>query len=175
MAVRFEGFAKVVDRGALRPGRWITAAVGSTPALCFTTAIGEGAARTLLTFRPARVEEVQFQPMALAEVTGQLASVEDEVVFAAGAGAQPVQLLAPSRRPIVSGSLLRLTSGDLGVGFVGSGPGELRLVSLVTGEEASGFELVFDHWTLSLRRGATESLIGKFRGGLERRLSRFGA
>lgn len=175
MTVRFEGFAKVIDRGAVRPGRWIASSIGQAPALCFATGVGSGAGRTMLTFRAARVEEINFAPMTLAEITGQLVSVEDDVVFSAGAGSQPIQLMAASRRPIVSGSLLRLSNGDLGVGYAGSDIGDLKLISLVSGEEAAGFDLVFDHWTLTLRRGAAEALIGRFRGGMERRLSRFGA
>jgi hypothetical protein len=119
MAVRFEGFARVVDRSALRPGRWIGAAIGHTAALCFATAIGEGAARVLLTFRPSRVEEIQFAPLGLSEITGALTSIEDDIVFSAGAGSQPVQLLVASHRAIASGALLRLSNGDLGIGYAG--------------------------------------------------------
>ena len=69
-------------------------------------------------------------------------------------------LVAPARRAFRSGSLLRLRSGDLGVGFAAPAGGELVIVSLTTGHQADGFELVFDRWSLLLRRGAAETLIG---------------
>jgi hypothetical protein len=47
-------------------------------------------------------------------------------------------------------------------------------VSLASGEQAQRFDLVFDHWTLSLRRGSVDSLVGKFRGGVDRGMSRIG-
>lgn len=172
MPVRFEGFARIVQKSALRPGRWVATSLGQSTLLCFVTESGEGARRLILTFRSARVEDLQFAPRELADLPGPFVSVEDEIVFSAGAGAHPVQLIAPTKRPIVSGSLLRLVNGDLGIGFAGPNLGELKLISLVSGEEVSSFELVFDYWTLSLRRGAVESLVGKFKGGLDRQLRR---
>lgn len=165
MAVKFEGFAKVVDRSALRPGRWVVAQVARSAALCFATAQGEGASRVMLTFRPTGIDEIRFAPMVLAEIGGTLTSVEDELVFAPGGGAQPLGLLAPTRRPFPSGALLRLSSGDLGIGYAGPGLDELNLVSLASGEPAKGFDLVFERWSLSLRRGGTESYLGRFRHG----------
>jgi hypothetical protein len=165
MAVKFEGFAKVVDRSALRPGRWVVAQVSRSAALCFVTAMGEGAERVMLTFRPTGVEEVRFAPMILAEIGGVLTSVEDEMVFAPGGGIQPLGLFAPTRRPFPSGALLRLSSGDLGIGYAGPRLDELNLVSLTTGEPAQGFDLVFERWSLSVRRGEAETFLGRFRHG----------
>lgn len=174
MAVRFEGFARVVERSTLRPGRWIAASLGHSAALCFVTAIGVGSTRSVLTFRPARVEEITFAVLPLAEIPSTLVSVEDDVVFSAGSGLHTVQLVAPSIKPFASGSLLRLADGDLGIAYGGPRAGELKLVSLSSGEEVQGFELVFDHWSLSLRRGSAETLFGRFKGGLDRRISRTG-
>ena len=37
------------------------------------------------------------------------------------------------------------------------------MISLATGGRVEGFDLVFDRWSLYLRRGASERLIGSFR------------
>jgi hypothetical protein len=55
-----------------------------------------------------------------------------------------------------------MRSGDLGLGFAGTG-GTLVAVSLNTGLKVDGYDLVFDRWTLSLRRGGGELLVGAFR------------
>jgi hypothetical protein len=37
------------------------------------------------------------------------------------------------------------------------------MVSLSTGQRAEAFDLVFERWSLSLRRGGVETLIGAFK------------
>ena len=162
MPVLFEGFPRVVDREALKPGRWFVAAEGARPLICFSTDEGEGPDRVILTFGTTRPEQLDCAPAHLKDLSGPLATLEHELVFAPGLAGQGVQLTAPVRRTFRAGSLLRLRSGDLGLAFAVEG-GALIPVSLSTGERADGIDLVFDRWTLTLRRGGHELLIGAFR------------
>jgi len=162
MPVTFEGFPRVVERAALKPGRWFVAAEGARPLICFSTEDGEGDNRIILTFGSTRPETLDFAPALLKTLTGPLATLEHELVFAPGIAGHSPQLTAPLRRPFRPGALLRLKSGDLGLGFAGAG-GALTAVSLASGLRAEGYDLVFDRWTLSLRRGGGELLIGAFR------------
>jgi hypothetical protein len=127
------------------------------------TAVGEGAFATVLTFRSTNIDGLDFQPVPAGELTGVFSTVEDDLVFAPGEGAQALRLSVPSRRPFLSGSLLRLRNGDIGVGYASRTGGELMLVSLQSGERAEGYELVFERWSLSLRRAGSESLVGIFK------------
>jgi hypothetical protein len=172
MPTRFEGFPRTLERSSVRPGRWFSASYRRGPTVCFMTDVGEGAARTILTFKPARMDELEFSPVPFAEMTGTFATIEDELVLAPGLGPEASRLIAPEKRPFLSGSLLRLSNGDMGMGYADGVGGELVLVSLSTGERASGFDLVFDRWSLSLRRGASERLVGYFKG-LRDRAHRF--
>ena len=52
---------------------------------------------------------------------------------------------------------------DLGIGFATHTGGQLMVISLATGHRADGFDLVFDRWSLSIRRGSVERLVGSFR------------
>jgi hypothetical protein len=163
MPVIFEGFPRIVDRDKLKPGRWFVAAEGSRPLICFSTEEGgDGDGRLILTFSAPRPETLEFAAVALKDLSGPLASLEHDVVFAPGLAGQSPQLTAPVRRPFRPGTLLRMKSGDLGLGFAGAGGG-LIAVSLGTGLRAEGYDLVFDRWTLSLRRGDGELLVGAFR------------
>ena len=166
MPVRFEGFPRLLDRSDLRAGRWFVASGARPGAVCFATALGSGPARTILTFRPARLDGLDFVPVPLAELPGTLATLEDDLVLAPGEGPERPRLLAPAKRPFMSGSLLRLRDGELGIGYADATGGDLVLVSFATGERAAGFELVFDRWSLSLRRAGAEQLIGCFRPSL---------
>ncbi|HTI66667.1 MAG TPA: hypothetical protein VL460_03855 [Caulobacteraceae bacterium] len=172
MPTRFEGFPRTLERSSLRPGRWFSASFKRGPTVCFATGVGEGAARTILTFKPVRADELEFMPVPLAEMSGAFATIEDELVLAPGLGPDAARLIAPEKRPFLSGSLLRLSNGDMGMGYADGADRELVLVSLSTGERASGFDLVFDRWSLSLRRGASERMVGCFRG-LRDRAHRF--
>ena len=163
MAVQFEGFPRVLAPSALRPCRWFTATSARGAMLCLMTDIGEEAAATVLSFRPANVDGLDFMPLTVGDLSGAFSSIEDDLVFAPGEGAKALRLQTPSRRPFLSGSLLRLRNGDLGVGYASRLGGELVLVSLASGEKCEGYELVFERWSLSLRRGEAESLIGSFR------------
>jgi hypothetical protein len=162
MAVSFEGFPRTLERKALRAGRWFVVAEGVRPVLCFATDIEEGGDRLVLTFRTAGVEIIEFAPSRVSALTAPFASVEDEIVFAPGLNERRPMLVTPGRRSFDNGSLLRLKSGDLGIGVTGKGGG-LAIVSLTTGEQSEGFDLVFDRWSLSLRRGAAETLLGYFK------------
>ena len=88
------------------------------------------------------------------------------MVFAPGEGAEKLRLMAASKKPFPSGALLRLTNGDMGVGFAEKLNGELLIVSLSSGLQCDGFDLVFDRWSLSLRRGDHQALVGYFKGGV---------
>ena len=163
MPVYFEGFPRIVERDSLKPGRWFVAAEGSRALICFSTEDGgEAGERLILTFGTTRPETLDFAPTTLQSLTGPLATLEHEVVFAPGLAGQSPQLTAPIRRPFRPGALLRMRNGDLALGFAGVGGG-LVAVSLTTGLRADGYDLVFDRWTLSMRRAGTELLVGAFR------------
>ena len=162
MPVSFEGFPRVVDREAMKPGRWFVAADGARPLICFSTEEGEGGERMVLTFGTTRPETLDFAPTTLKSLIGPLATLEHDVVFAPGLAGHSPQLTAPVRRPFRPGALLRMKSGDLGLGFAAP-TGGLIAVSLTSGLRNEGYDLVFDRWTLSLRRGGSELLIGAYR------------
>jgi len=163
MPVIFEGFPRIVEREKLKPGRWFVAAEGVRPLICFSTDEGgEGPDRLILTFGTTRPEALDFAPAPLKDIGGPLATLEHDVLFAPGLAGPTPQLTAPVRRPFRPGTLLRLKSGDLGLGFA-SPAGALVAVSLATGLRAEGYDLVFDRWTLSLRRAGGEVLVGAFR------------
>ncbi len=162
MPVTFEGFPRIVERESLKPGRWFVAAEGVRPVICFSTDQGEGPDRLILTFGTTRPETLDFAPATLKSLTGPLATLEHEAVFAPGLAGQSPQLTAPLRRPFRPGALLRMKSGDIGLGFAGE-EGALLCVSLTTGCRVEGYDLVFDRWTLSLRRGGSELLVGAYR------------
>jgi hypothetical protein len=163
MPVHFEGFPRIIEREAMKPGRWFVAAEGARPLICFSTDEGgEAGERLVLTFGTTRPETLDFAPASLKSLAGPLATLEHDVVFAPGLAGHSPQLTAPVRRPFRPGALLRLRNGDLGLGFAGQG-GTLTAVSLATGLRVEGYDLVFDRWTLSLRRAGTELLVGAFR------------
>jgi hypothetical protein len=162
MPVYFEGFPRIVDRDALKPGRWFVAAEGARPLICFSTDEGDGGERLILTFGTTRPETLDCSAARLKSLTGPLATLEHELVFAPGLAGHSPQLTAPLRRAFRAGSLLRLRNGDLGIAFAVDGGAHI-VVSLASGLKSDGFDLVFDRWTLSLRRGASELLIGAFR------------
>jgi hypothetical protein len=164
MPVSFEGFPRTLNRTALRPGRWFVAGDGLRPLLCFATDLPDPADAMALTFGSPRPETIEVHTALISHMTGPFATVEDELVFAPGLGADQKPLLAaPSRRAFRPGSLLRLVSGDLGIGFETRPGGPLLVVSLTTGQRAEGFDLVFERWSLGLRRGARESVLGYFK------------
>ncbi len=85
------------------------------------------------------------------------------MVFTPGLAKETPQLAAPQRRPFRSGALLRLRNGDLGVGFATPPRATLVVVSLATGHRSEGYDLVFDRWSLFLRKAGAELLVGHFR------------
>lgn len=162
MPVYFEGFPRIVDRDTLKPGRWFVAAEGARPLIGFSTDEGEGPERLILTFGSTRPETLDCAPAQLKNLIGPLATLEHELVFAPGLAGHAPQLVAPIRRAFRAGALLRLRNGDLGLAFAWEGLGTIA-VSLANGSRADGVDLVFDRWTLTLRRGSSELLIGAFR------------
>ena len=163
MAVSFEGFPRVLERSALRPGRWFIAAEGLRPILCFATDVMEGEHQLALTLGASRPELLDVEAAPMAALAGPFATVEDELVFAPGLDAQKPVLAAPARRTFRTGALLRLRNGDLGMAFAAPVSGERAIVSLVSGLRIESYDLVFERWSLSLRRGGAQTLIGVVR------------
>jgi hypothetical protein len=129
------------------------------------TAVGGEENPLVLTFSAGRTDTVEFRPVRLSSLSDPLTTVEDDVVFAPGEGAEKLRLMAASKRPFPSGSLLRLSNGDIGIGFAEKLNGNLLIVSLTSGQASDSFELAFDRWSLSLRRGGHLALVGLFKGG----------
>jgi hypothetical protein len=165
MPVHFEGFPRVVAAKALKPGRWFTASTSYGPQLCMRTAVGEDDNALVVMFGLGRTDTVDFRTMRLAAIPSPLTTVEDDVVFAPGEGAEKLRLMAAVKKPFPSGSLLRLSNGDMGIGFAEKLHGQLLIVSLTSGLECEGFDFVFDRWSLMLRRGGHSALVGHFKGG----------
>ena len=86
MAVFFEGFPRVLDRSALKPGRWFLASVQRAPLLCFSTDAEIEEKPIVLTFRIGKPEQIEFAPYFLDEITGLITTVEDDLVFGPGDG-----------------------------------------------------------------------------------------
>jgi hypothetical protein len=163
MVATFKGFPRALERSAIRPGRWFVAARGVRPILCFATDVRLGEDFLALTFSTSGVDQIEFAPVLLSAVPAPLGTLEDEIVFTPGLSGSAPLLVAPVRRLFTSGSLLRLKSGDLGIGFTTKPSDELHVVSLATGERVEGFDLVFERWSLSLARDKVESMLGHFR------------
>jgi hypothetical protein len=163
MAVSFEGFPRTLQRSALRPGRWFVAADGARPILCLATEVEDAGERLALVFTVPSAEHVEVIPVPISALLEPFATVEDEVVFSPGQTEGLPMLVAPLRRAFREGALLRLTSGDLGIGVVPRGSGEMVAVSLTSGLRCEGFELVFDRWSLALRRAGAETRVGFFK------------
>lgn len=160
MAVSFEGFPRTLQRSALRPGRWFVAADGARPLLCLATEAEAAGERLALVFTLPSPDHVEVVPVPISALLEPFATVEDEVVFAPGQTEGLPMLVAPLRRAFSEGALLRLTNGDLGIGVVPRGSGEMLVISLTSGVVCEGFELVFDRWSLALRRAGAETRIG---------------
>lgn len=160
MAVSFEGFPRTLQRSALRPGRWFVAADGARAILCLATEVEDAGERLALVFTVPSPDHVEVVPVPISALLEPFATVEDEVVFAPGQTEGLPMLVPPLRRAFRNGALLRLSNGDLGIGVVPRTSGELTAVSLTTGLSCEGFELVFERWSLALRRGGVETRIG---------------
>jgi hypothetical protein len=116
MAILFEGFPRVLDRTALKPGRWFLASAQRSPIVCFSTEILQDEKPIVFTFRVTKPDVLEFAPCFLEEIPGALTTVEDDLVFSPGdAAAGKLQLASPARRALPSGALLRLRNGDLGL------------------------------------------------------------
>lgn len=160
MAVMFEGFPRTLQRSALRPGRWFVAAEGPRPLLCLATDVVDGGEPLAVVFTLPDVEQIEVVPVPVALLVEPFATVEDDVVFSPGQSEGLPMLVAPQRRAFRPGALLRLSSGDLGIGVVTKVSETMVAVSLTSGMASEGFDLVFDRWSLSLRRGGNQTRIG---------------
>ncbi len=163
MPVSFEGFPRTLQRSALRPGRWFVAADGARPILCLATEVEDADERLALAFTTPSPDHVEVAPVPISALLEPFATVEDEVVFAPGQTEGLPMLVPPLRRAFRNGALLRLTNGDLGIGVVPRGSGEMVAVSLTSGLACEGFELVFERWSLALRRAGAETRIGFYK------------
>lgn len=163
MAVSFEGFPRTLQRTALRPGRWFVAADGQRPLLCFATELADAGERLAVVFQMAGIEKIDVVLVPISILLEPFGTVEDEVVFAPGQSEGLPMLVAPIRRAFRHGALLRLTNGDLGLGVSPRASGRMMAVSLTSGTPAEGFDLVFERWSLALRRGGAETRIGYFK------------
>jgi hypothetical protein len=165
MPIHFTGFPRPLLPRALKPGRWFMAGASQGAHLCMLTAIGGEVNALVLMFALGKADTVDFRTQRLPNLTGPFTTVEDDVVFEPGEGGEKLRLAAALKKPFPSGSLLRLADGDMGVGFAEKLQGQLFIVSLSTGESHEAFDLVFDRWSLSLRRGDRQALVGHFKGG----------
>lgn len=163
MAVSFEGFPRTLQRSALRPGRWFVAADGNRPLLCLATNAEDVGERLAVVFTLPMAEQVEVVPVPLSVLLDPFATVEDEVVFAPGQSEGLPMLVPPVRRTLRPGALLRLANGDLGIGVALKTSGDVVAVSLTSGLGSEAVDLVFERWSLSLRRGAAETRIGYYK------------
>jgi hypothetical protein len=160
MAVSFEGFPRTLQRSALRPGRWFVAADGVRPILGLATEVEDLGERLAVVFNLPAVEQVEVVPIPISVLSDPFATVEDDVVFAPGQTEGLPMLVAPLRRTLRNGALLRLSNGDLGIGVAPKASDDVVAVSLTSGLRSNGFDLVFERWSLSLRRGGAETRVG---------------
>ncbi len=165
MPVHFTGFPRPLTPRALKPGRWFMAGTQQGPHLCMLTTVGEESDALVLMFGLGKADTVEFRTARLLTLPGPLSTLEDDVVFEPGEGADKLRLIAAQKKPFPSGALLRLGNGDMGVGFAEKLGGDLLIVSLSNGDRHDNFDLVFDRWSLSLRRGERQALVGHFKGG----------
>lgn len=163
MAVSFEGFPRTLQRPALRPGRWFVAADGRRALLCLATDAIDTGEQQAVVFAAADVERMQVVAAPMSLLSEPFGTVEDDVVFAPGQAEGLPMLVAPLHGGFRHGALVRLTNGDLGVTLSMRFSGEKVAISLTTGLQADGFDLVFDRWSLGLRRSGQETRIGYFK------------
>ena len=151
MPVSFEGFPRVIDRKVLRPARWFVASEGVRPLICFSTDEGEDEDLLILTFSNTRPEAVDFAPTLLKGLTGPIATLEHDVVFTPGWAARPSSWPRPCAGRSVRAPCCACAANPR-VGFA-TAAGALAAVSFATGQRAEGYDLVFDRWSLFLKRG----------------------
>jgi len=164
MSVYFEGFPRILDPRALKPGRWFMAPSPLGPIVCLLTEVVVEDKPVVLTFGLGKIDSLEVRSTRLPAITGPLTTIEDDLVFTPGEDAQKLRLLAATKRPFPNGALLRLSNGDMGMGFAETLGGDLMIISLASGMRVVGFDLIFDRWSLSLRRGPTVALVGHFKG-----------
>src|SRR5690349_2818927 len=105
MPILFEGFPRILDRSALKPGRWFLAASTRGPLLCLATDAVVEQGEVIVTFRTGNMDSLEFAPALKKDIGGPVTTVEDDIVFSPGEGVQKLRLLSPTRRPFPSGAL----------------------------------------------------------------------
>lgn len=163
MSVSFEGFPRTLQRAALRAGRWFVAADGLQTLLCFATDVIDADERLAVVFGSSGPEKIEVVTVPIESLREPFGTVEDEVVFAPGQTEGLPMLVPIVRRTVRHGALLRLTNGDVGIGVVPKISGKLMIVSLTSGQPSDRYELVFERWSLALRRREAETRLGYFK------------
>lgn len=163
MPVSFEGFPRTLQRAALRAGRWFVAADGHRALLCLATDAVDADERLAVVFTMTGVEKLDVVAVPISILLEPFGTVEDEVVFAPGQTEGLPMLVPPLRQGFRHGALLRLANGDLGIGVAPRPSSRMLIVSLNSGEQAEAFDLVFERWSLALRRGDAETRLGYFK------------
>jgi hypothetical protein len=161
MALLFEGFPHLLDPAALKPGRWFATSYRYEPRVCVMTEVSEDSSPIVLAFSQNRPECVDFSPILLRDLQERLLSLDYDIVFAPAGPGGRAPLPLPSRRAKPHGALLQLPGGDYGIGVSGRNGG-FTAVSLSTGRVVEVHYLAFDHWSLTLRRGAMELCLGAY-------------
>jgi hypothetical protein len=159
MALLFEGFPRKLAPASLKPGRWFATSHKYEAKVCVMTDAVDGETPIVLVFGQYRAQHLEFQPVLLKDLTETLLTVDCDIVFAPAGPAGRLALPMPSRRTSPQGALLQLHGGEYGIGVSGPGGG-FTAVSLVSGQVVEAYDLAFDHWSLTLRRGAVEMVLG---------------
>jgi hypothetical protein len=161
MALLFEGFPRKLAPASLKPGRWFATSHKYEAKVCVMTDASDGDNPIVLAFGQYRAQHLDFTPVLLKDLTETLLTIDCDIVFAPAGPAGRLALPLPSRRTSPHGALLQLSGGEFGIGVGGPGGG-FTAVSLVSGQVAPAYDLAFDHWSLTLRRGAMEMTLGAY-------------
>lgn len=161
MALVFEGFPRLLEPSSLKPGRWFATSFKGETRVCVMTDAAEDRIPIALAFGQHRAQHIEFEPVLLRDFTETLLTLDCDIVFAPAGPAGRLPLPLPSKRKAPHGALLHLAGGEFGIGVAGRG-GRFTAVSLTSGHIAERFDLAFDHWSLTLRRGALETVMGVY-------------
>lgn len=161
MALLFEGFPRLLDPSALRPGRWFATSYKLETRVCVMTDAAEDGVPIALAFGQHKAQHIEFEPVLVRDLTETLLTLDCDIVFAPTGPPGTLPLPLPSRRKSPHGALLHLTGGEFGIGIAARG-GRFTAVSLSSGHIAERYDLAFDTWSLTLRRGALETVMGVY-------------
>lgn len=161
MALVFEGFPRLLEPSALKPGRWFATSYKLETRVCVMTDAAEDGVPIVLAFGQHKAQHVEFEPVLLKDLTETLLTLDCDIVFAPAGPAGRMALPVPSKRKSPHGALLHLTGGEFGIGIAARG-GRFTAVSLASGHIAERYDLAFDSWSLTLRRGTLETLMGVY-------------